>query len=55
MPVLEKDGVRFACLAFTEMTNGLPTPSGAAYHVTLLSDEEEVRDQIERARRQADS
>lgn len=54
VPVLEKDGVRFACLAFTEMTNGLPTPSGAAYHVTLLSDEEEVRDQIERARRQAD-
>ena len=54
VPILEKDGVRFACLAFTEMTNGLPTPSGAAYHVTLLSDEEEVRDQIERARRQAD-
>ena len=54
VPVLGKDGVRFACLAFTEMTNGLPTPSGAAYHVTLLSDEEEVRDQIERARRQAD-
>ena len=54
VPVLEKDGVRFAFLAFTEMTNGLPTPSGAAYHVTLLSDEEEVRDQIERARRQAD-
>lgn len=54
VPMLEKDGVRFACLAFTEMTNGLPTPSGAAYHVTLLSDEEEVRDQIERARRQAD-
>ena len=54
VPILEKDGVRFAFLAFTEMTNGLPTPSGAAYHVTLLSDEEEVRDQIERARRQAD-
>ena len=54
VPILEKDGVRFACLAFTEMTNGLPTPSGAAYHVTLLSDEDEVRDQIERARRQAD-
>ena len=54
VPVLEKNGVRFACLAFTEMTNGLPTPAGAAYHVTLLSDEEEVRDQIERARRQAD-
>lgn len=54
VPMLEKDGVRFACLAFTEMTNGLPTPSGAAYHVTLLSDEDEVRDQIERARRQAD-
>lgn len=54
VPILEKDGVRFAFLAFTEMTNGLPTPAGAAYHVTLLSDEDEVQDQIERARRQAD-
>ena len=54
IPIQEKEGVRIAYLAYTETTNGLPTPSDAAANVIYTSQEDVIRQQIELARQQAD-
>lgn len=54
IPVQEKDGVRIAYLAYTEHTNGLPTPSGAEANIIYTSEEDVIQRQIERARTLAD-
>lgn len=54
IPVQEKNGVRIAYLAYTEYTNGLPTPSGAEANVIYTSEEEVIQRQIELASERAD-
>ena len=54
IPLYEKNGVTFACLAYTQYTNGLPTPQGAEAHVILTSDTETIERQITAARAMAD-
>ena len=54
VPVVERNGIRFALLAFTESTNGLQTPAGSAARVVLTSEEDTVRAQVEQAAREAD-
>ena len=54
IPIQEKEGVRIAYLAYTETTNGLPTPSDAAANVIYTSQEDVIQQQIELARQQAD-
>ena len=50
----EYNGISFAFLAYTEMTNGLSTPAGAEKSVIYTSEEDVIRRQIEQAREQAD-
>lgn len=40
------NGITFGYLSYTEHTNGLPTPSGAAYGVVYLDDRETIAKQI---------
>ncbi len=54
IPVQEKEGVRIAYLAYTEHTNGLPTPSGAEANVIYTSETDVIERQITRARELAD-
>ena len=54
IPIQEKDGVRIAYLAYTEHTNGLPTPSTAEANVIYTSEEDVIEHQIRLAREQAD-
>lgn len=54
IPIQEKDGVRIAYLAYTEHTNGLPTPSSAEANVIYTHQEDVIQHQIELARTQAD-
>ena len=54
IPIQEKDGVRIAYLAYTESTNGLPTPQDATANVIYTSQEDVIQHQIELARQQAD-
>lgn len=54
IPIQEKNGVRIAYLAYTESTNGLPTPQDATANVIYTSQEDVIQHQIELARQQAD-
>ncbi len=54
IPLYENNGVTFACLAYTQYTNGLPTPQGSEAHVILTSDTETIERQITAARSLAD-
>ena len=54
IPCYEKNGITFACLAYTDHTNGIPTPAGAAAHVILTSDEERMEAQIRKAKEISD-
>ncbi len=54
IPIQEKDGVRIAYLAYTEHTNGLPTPSAAEANVIYTSETDVMERQIRLAREQAD-
>ena len=54
IPVYDKNGLRFACLAYTQYTNGLPTPQDAIAHVIYTSDTETIERQIKEARALAD-
>ncbi len=49
-----KNGITIAYLAYTEMTNGLPRPQNAPYHVILTSQTDIVQKQIETAAQNAD-
>ncbi len=53
-PMCEYNGISFAFLAYTEMTNGLSTPAGAEKSVIYTSEEDVIHRQIEQAREQAD-
>lgn len=54
IPLCEKNGITFACLAYTQYTNGLPTPRDAEAHIILTSDTATIERQIEKARTLAD-
>ncbi len=51
----EVNGITIAYLAFTETTNGLPTPSEAPAHVIYTSETERMQQMITRARELADA
>ncbi|MFV0413569.1 MAG: CapA family protein [Oscillospiraceae bacterium] len=51
----EKNGITLAYLAYTEHTNGLPTPQGAEAHVIYTSDTATMERQVRRARELADA
>lgn len=54
IPTLEVRGIRVAFLACTQTTNGLTLDEDASEGVVLLSQEEFLRRQLERAREEAD-
>lgn len=54
IPLYEKNGITFAFLAYTEHTNGLPTPVGANAHVIYTSNEAVLEQQIRLANELAD-
>ena len=54
IPLYEKNGITFACLAYTEHTNGIPTPAGAEAHVIYTSQTDKIEQQIRLAKQQAD-
>ena len=54
IPTLEKNGITFAFLAYTETTNGIPTPADAPANVIYTSEEDVIERQIRRAREVAD-
>lgn len=54
IPCYESNGINFACLAYTDHTNGIPRPSNAAAHVVLTSNEELMEQQIKKAKELAD-
>ena len=54
IPILEKNGITFAFLSYTESTNGIPTPDDAPAHVIYTSQEEVIQSQIQRANELAD-
>lgn len=54
IPLYEKNGMTFACLAYTQYTNGIPTPSDAPVHVILTSETDLIEAQIKKAREMAD-
>ena len=54
IPIQEVQGVRIAYLAYTQYTNGLPTPAGAEANVLYTTETEVMQRQIELAEEQAD-
>lgn len=48
------NGIKIAFLSYTEMTNGIPTPSDAAYGVIYLNESDTIQSQIEIACQNAD-
>lgn len=52
--ILTRKGVRFAMFNYTYGTNGIRLPEGNPYIVHLLTDEAKVREDIDRARSEAD-
>ena len=54
IPLYEKDGITFALLAYTQYTNGIPTPQGSPAHVILTSETDLIQSQIEQANELAD-
>ncbi len=51
--IYEQNGIKYAFISYTEMTNGLPVPAGKEYLVNVYSDEqakidiESVRDKVD--------
>ncbi len=51
--IYEKNGIKYAFIAYTEMTNGIPVPTGKEYLVNVYSDEqakidiESVKDKVD--------
>lgn len=54
IPIQEIDGVRIAYLAYTEHTNGLPTPSDSEANVIYTKETDVMQQQIRLARESAD-
>lgn len=54
IPIQEKDGVKIAYLAYTDSTNGIPTPQNAEANVIYTSQEDVIQMQIELAQTMAD-
>lgn len=54
IPLQTVNGVTIAYLAYTEYTNGIPTPSGAEAHVIYTSQTDLIERQIALARQKAD-
>ncbi|WP_367925228.1 CapA family protein [uncultured Ruthenibacterium sp.] len=54
IPIQEKNGVRIAYLAYTDSTNGIPTPQDATANIIYTSQEDIIQFQIEQARSLAD-
>ena len=54
LAVYEENGVTFAFAAYTESTNGLPTPAGAEANVIYTSEEDVIRTQLAEASQKAD-
>lgn len=52
--IIMKKGIRFALLNYTYGTNGIKVPDSAPHMVHLLKDEAQIREDIERARADAD-
>lgn len=52
--ILTRKGVRFAMFNYSYGTNGIRLPEGNPYMVHLLTDETKVREDIDRARTEAD-
>jgi len=52
--IITRKGVSFALLNYTYGTNGIIIPDGNQNMVHLLADEEKIRDDIERAKEEAD-
>lgn len=53
IPILEKNGITYALLAYTDTTNGLKTPSGKDYLVNRYN-KEQVKEDIEKIRDKVD-
>ncbi len=49
-----KNDITIAYLAYTEMTNGIPQPQNAPYHVILTSQTDIIQKQLETAKQNAD-
>ena len=54
IPLYEENGITFACLAYTQYTNGIPTPADSPAHVILTSETDLIEAQIKKARTLAD-
>lgn len=54
IPLQEVNGIKIAYLAYTETTNGIPTPSGAQANVIYTSQHDVMQRQIQLAREIAD-
>lgn len=52
--VITQNGVRFALFNYTYGTNGIPLPQNNPYMVHLLENEEEIKTDIERAKKDTD-
>lgn len=52
--ILEKKGIRFALFNYSYGTNGIPLPEGNPNMVHLLDNEDKIREDIGRARSEAD-
>ena len=51
--IREKNGIKYAMLSYTTMTNGIPVPSGKSYTVNVY-DKDKVKKDIEKYRPQVD-
>ena len=54
IPIQEKNGVKIAYLAYTDSTNGIPTPQNAEANVIYTSQEDVIQMQVEQAEAMAD-
>lgn len=52
--IVEKNGIKTAHVAFTEMTNGLYLPQGSDFRIVYTSEEEEMERLIKKAKSMAD-
>ena len=54
IPIIEKNGIRFAFLGYTESTNGISLPAGKEGMIIYTSNETEIEKQVKEARERAD-
>lgn len=54
VPVLEREGISFSFVGFTEHTNGIPLPQGQEEKITYTNQAERMRQQVEQAAQIAD-